>query len=329
VTVATPQFLQTKSYSAQALRQMFESIAVQEGIIAGGDYATTQRGAGANMSVDTAAGKAFVQGDTIVRQGLYQAVNDAVVNTAVAAAHATLPRLDQLVLRVYDSTVTGSSDVAQLEMVAGTPTASASLANRLGAAALPASALRIADVLVPAAAASIVNANIGNPIDPRAGSLASLTGAPPAYAFARPLAYTPYALINRLATQSLTTGVGAALSWDTETADNDAIHDPSVNPTRLTCRTPGTYQINAEITFAANATGNRYLQLDHRDSGGVGQRAITPIHRQKALGVVTDIVHMAVSCKMRYGDYIEILAQQDSGGALNATGWADMTMTGP
>lgn len=173
MTLLEPMWLPTKTVpfgpaaGKQGLRYMLQQLGdLQEGVFAAGDFDVTQRGAGANMSVDVAAGGAWIIGDDTARQGAYHLVNDATVNVAVSTAHATLPRVDQVVARIYDSTVVGGSDVPAIEVIAGTPTASAQCTDptaanyRLGAAALPNGAVRLADVQVDAAAASIVNAKI-------------------------------------------------------------------------------------------------------------------------------------------------------------------------
>lgn len=161
MAVEFPRFLQTKQYSAKLLRDVFLDAPVQNGVLGAGDLMVTQRGAGANMSVDVAAGSGWVKGTSSARQGLYNLYNDATVNVTLTAANATNPRVDQIILRVYDSTDGGSAqDIGALEVVTGTATAGATLNNRTGVGALPAHSIVIADVLVPAAAASVTNANI-------------------------------------------------------------------------------------------------------------------------------------------------------------------------
>lgn len=76
--------------------------------------------------------------------------------TAVhSTAHATLPRIDLVVMQLLDT-----AEVGELQVVTGTPTATADLDNRLGAPALPDSALHLADVLVGAAATNVATADI-------------------------------------------------------------------------------------------------------------------------------------------------------------------------
>lgn len=156
------ELLDTKQYPASILRYMFQQAPAQAGVVNAGDYLVSQRAAGANMSIDIAAGGAWVQGGSTARQGLYHQVNDATVNQTVAPADATNPRVDTAILAGNDSNVVGISDTPQLSVVAGTPTAGATLDNRSGANSLAAypSFLRVADVLVPAGSASVVNGNI-------------------------------------------------------------------------------------------------------------------------------------------------------------------------
>lgn len=153
--------LDARTYEFEWLRRFFE-VGRQEGVDAAGDFKVTD-GAGADLKVDVAAGLALVKGDTGFRNGLYLQLNDAVIANAVTfdAAHATLPRIDQVILRVGDSDDLGSAgDVPAIEKLTGAATAGATLDNRNGATALPNDCLRLADVLVPAAATSLLAANI-------------------------------------------------------------------------------------------------------------------------------------------------------------------------
>lgn len=135
---------------------------LQEGVVDAGDYDVTQRAAGANMSVDVAVGDAFIQIDSGARNGLAFSYSDALENLAVSASHATLPRIDTVVLQYNDTSIPAGvgGDVPTIRVLAGTPTSGATLDNRNGAVALPADALLLADVLVPAASVTVTNANI-------------------------------------------------------------------------------------------------------------------------------------------------------------------------
>lgn len=156
----------TPGYDAIDLRRLSQ-IGVQEGVVDGPSWVVSQHSP-LGLSVDIAATgtPATVQGDSISDQGLYAvAPHASVINLTVAAAHASLPRLDQVILHVYDSAIDGSgSNKASVEMLTGTATSGTTLDNghdgSHGAAALPPTAIRLADVLVPPAATTITNTNI-------------------------------------------------------------------------------------------------------------------------------------------------------------------------
>lgn len=162
IALLVTDYLDTKQYPASADRYLAQQQALQPGVVNSGDYQVAQRGVGANMSVDVAAGGAWVAGTFVARQGLYHQVNDGTVNQTVAPADATNPRIDQVILSINDSTVSGNSDTPTLTVVAGAPTAGATLANRSGVDPLTTygAFLRLADVLVPAASTSVVTQNI-------------------------------------------------------------------------------------------------------------------------------------------------------------------------
>jgi len=149
-------------YDAIDLRRM-SMVGQQEGVHDSGGWNVTQHTPAA-MQVDIAGtvGLATVQGDTITAQGFYVvAPHSATASLDIATAHATLPRIDQVLLHVYDNQVDGlGSNRAAMEILTGTATSGATLDNRNGAASLPATAIRLADVLVPGGAGTIVNSNI-------------------------------------------------------------------------------------------------------------------------------------------------------------------------
>jgi hypothetical protein len=164
VTLLIPELLTTKTYPFGRIRRTLESLGLQEGVYDAGDYKVTQRGAGANKSVDIDAGRGWVRGDNTARQGNYHAENDAIVNRAVPDNTSGNPRVDQAILRIYDSSVIGGGlDQAEVEILQGTPTAGATLDNAAGVtsrAALPLTAIRLGEWVTPTGFTSITNAII-------------------------------------------------------------------------------------------------------------------------------------------------------------------------
>lgn len=171
MALRTPFANDAKSYGFEWLRAMLET-GLQEGVLnmagAGTDFKVTAAAAGAPLRVDVAAGAALTKGDsgapgTGLSQGLYLTINDAAIANAVAlaAADGSNPRLDQIALRIRDtSDLAGAADDATLVVLTGTPTSGATLDNRNGNAALPNDHLRLADVLVPAGATAVLAGNV-------------------------------------------------------------------------------------------------------------------------------------------------------------------------
>lgn len=113
----------------------------------------TQR-ASPDKYVSVAAGTAYMAA-TSVLGGSYQGHNDASYDVRIPDAHASLPRKDLVVARVRDAVDdTGSLNSWDVEVVQGT---AATVPVR---PSTPSGAIALAEVLVPAAATAIVNANI-------------------------------------------------------------------------------------------------------------------------------------------------------------------------
>jgi hypothetical protein len=150
----TPWGQQAVVYHAREDRRMLDRLPIQAGVTGPNELRVTPV-SGLTLSVD--AGDAWVAGSHsgVVRQGLYPVGAPTAEQVVVGTAHASLPRIDQVVLRVRDTVpapaASGDAEnTGKLEVVAGTATSGATLDNRTGAAALPASSLRLADILVPA-----------------------------------------------------------------------------------------------------------------------------------------------------------------------------------
>jgi hypothetical protein len=112
--------------------------------------------------------------------------------------------------------------------------------------------------------------------------------------------------------QSLATGGNAALTFNSERFDNDAIHDTGTNPTRLTCKTAGKYLIAATLRFA-QAGGGTFRQTFFKVNGttSIATDLRLPSASQDIDVTISTIWDMAVN------DYVELFAGQDSGGAIN------------
>lgn len=121
--------------------------------------------------------------------------------------------------------------------------------------------------------------------------------------------------VIRSTDQSISSGAWTAISFSSATWDDRpsgvSAQWSSGSPTRLTCRANGLYLITGHLSFAGNSTGRRI--------GRVYLNGSTEIALQSHPAISTNPVHLTFSVlrKLTAGDYIELGAFQDSGGALN------------
>lgn len=128
-----------------------------EGTLGASSFAVTERALGANMTLDIAAGVAVLEGDDAADQGRYLVREDAATASAVTigTADATNPRIDLVGIQLNDPSEGGAAGRNSVFAVeAGTAAASPS------APTTPDSFLVLAQVLVPAGAVSIDDADI-------------------------------------------------------------------------------------------------------------------------------------------------------------------------
>lgn len=119
-----------------------------------GPFAVTQHAAGANFSVDIAAGKCFIRDDDITNGGTYMVWNDSTFNlTGIPSPPASGTRHHRIVLQMQNKSENGSWSGYTMA-----PTVVADTGG--GLPAEPASALTIAQVDVTVGQASVTNSNI-------------------------------------------------------------------------------------------------------------------------------------------------------------------------
>lgn len=161
------------TFGADAVYNLLDAL-ISAGVVGSTDLTVSQRAAGANLSVDVSSGTAFVA-FTSPAGGKRQVTIDATTNSGTPGApnsaggwlttftspHASLPRIDRVVLTVRDNNLDASGAYdSVLRVIAGTATSGATLTNLTGAAAVPSNSLLLANVLVAASATSITNAQI-------------------------------------------------------------------------------------------------------------------------------------------------------------------------
>lgn len=101
----TPKWLQAGVYAARLDRHVIEELFRRKNRVLRG-LAVTQRGAGANFTVDVSAGSAVVLGTTQADQGAYLCRSTA-VESVTASATPAAPRTDSVYLVVNDPNAGG------------------------------------------------------------------------------------------------------------------------------------------------------------------------------------------------------------------------------
>lgn len=142
------------TYAAVEDRLFITSLWDTEGVIAGG-LKVSQRAAGANFSVDVAAGQAIITGDDVAFQGTYMVFSDAVANLSIPSPPGSGTRIHRVVAQIKDKLHNGSYSTYEWVLSVLQDTGS-------GTPAVPGSAYSLATVSVTAGQASVLDANIAD-----------------------------------------------------------------------------------------------------------------------------------------------------------------------
>lgn len=284
-----PLFLNVDStYTAASLGLPYRDL-VSEGVLGTASLNVSQRGAGANMSVDVAAGTAWIQGDDSVNQPCYRVVNDATKNLSISAAHATNARNDIVIAEVRDSAFSGVNTDWQLRVIAGTAAASP------GTPSVPNNAIKLAEINIPATDTTIGDAQI---TDTRGRAFVRQGG-------------IPACRVYNSSTVAVAHNSFTTITFNSERFDTAGLHSTSTNTGRLTFPVAGIYQVGAAIYWTANSTGIRTMRI--MVNGGTAL-AYTEFNAGAVSGpglIINTIYSFAA------GDYVTFDAYQTSGGSLN------------
>ena len=150
-------------------------------------------------------------------------------------------------------------------------------------------------------------------------TLASATISGQAYSYADSPQNYPFGTVairvERSTNQSIPNNTWTTLSFDTiVTEEKPATTSQwsSGDPTKLICRLPGYYLINAHVRLAANATGGRGINLVKNGSTALVGNVYA------AFSGIDAHIQCSAIVKLDTGDYIEAKALQNSGAALDA-----------
>jgi hypothetical protein len=141
------------NYAAQDDRELLSALFPKNGPIEGTDFLMTQRGAGANFSVDISAGRCAIVGSSNSEQGTALVRSTGVVNLTTPAAPGSGTRHHRVVAELLDKQAAGTLYGWQFHLVEDTGG---------GLPAAPASSCTLGQVNIAAGAASVTNASIAN-----------------------------------------------------------------------------------------------------------------------------------------------------------------------
>ena len=122
---------------------------------------------------------------------------------------------------------------------------------------------------------------------------------------------SPAARVYNSANISIPNATLTALTFNSERFDNDSIHSTASNTSRLTATTAGVYSISGNFTMAPLGSGKGLI--------GVRLNGSLIIAYQRFAGITATNLIQAIQTtyKLDVGDYVELVAHQDSGSALN------------
>jgi hypothetical protein len=306
MAVETPAFAnQSGGYTAeQSRRAIFaayaRTAANSPGIIAGGLLSTADlqlTAPGSGMSVNVSTGECIIGGSEGGAQGGYYARGTSTTNLSIAAANATNPRIDTVCATISDAGYTeptgGSGNQWTPQVVTGTATATASLANLLGAAALPLSSLLLGYVLVPATAVNIITADIANKatvVNPQIQGAPQIQGS----------------LTVGSISWASTAGTSLGGSWTGFTAGTYM----TASSAGLTVTRAGVYLVLGGWVWDSGATGQRAIFITKNNVNTANSTVAQPGSSTVPAQQTSDFVPCVV------GDVLGLMGGQNSGGSV-------------
>lgn len=130
----------------------------------------------------------------------------------------------------------------------------------------------------------------------------------------------PVAFLTQGTVQSLPSSAWAAVTYDQSGVDTYGGHSNTTNPSRYTAQVAGWYSVGGGASTAANATGQRGAAVARNGTRVQGGAAMS----QAASALSPTVPTPPTLAYLNVGDYLEIDAYQNSGGALNTASSSDL-----
>lgn len=126
-----------------------------------------------------------------------------------------------------------------------------------------------------------------------------------------PYLYNEGARVYHNAHQAIPNSTSTILSYNSERYDTDAIHSPTVNNSRLTCKTAGKYVINTQIAWETIVGGRRNIVILLNGATSIANEWRNAMVGGICRHQIATIYHLAVN------DYVETRVYHDQGAPLN------------
>jgi hypothetical protein len=298
-----PQWLQATggdaaiNYAAQDDRELLSTLFPVGGPLTPADFQMTQRGAGANFSVDISAGRCAVVGTTSTEQGTFLTRTTGVVNlTTPSAPGSGATRTHRVVAEILDKQAAGSLYGWRFHLLEDTGS---------GEPAAPASSFTLGTVSIAVGQGSVLNANITNQ-----NQFVGISAGRPSVC-ARFTASSGNTIPNNTDTVLTFQGV----DWDT---DPLGAMWSAGTPYIITVRRPGLWLIEVESNWAANATGVRSGKVQKNVAGSGSDNTKTVLgYNVLAANANETLVTACKRVRLATGDTLRLDYFQNSGSGVN------------
>lgn len=113
---------------------------------------------------------------------------------------------------------------------------------------------------------------------------------------------------NNATANTLVSGTGASIAFDSELYDTDNMHSTTSNTTRLTAQTPGLYDIKGSADFGSSSSGTRQISIYKNGSAQAFD--------SDGAMAAADVLFLSKEIYLAAGDYVELWALQTTGANL-------------
>jgi hypothetical protein len=248
-------------------RKMMVHAGRANGVLRGLDNALAVTGDSSGMQVKVATGQVWIEG--------HWGRSETIKTVPVSASHATLARLDRVIVRVDFV-----NNKIELDTLTGTPAASPALPSLTQNSSVYES--HLAEVAVAAAASTI---SAGNVTDNR-------------------IFTSSFARFTKSGTQSLTTGTTTKVSCSVATTAGGEIIANSGN-TEWTLNRDGWWLMSAGISFATGTTGFRRLAIGTAGGTMVAQQETSASPDSVKMNVATALQVVVGTAYSLYGHHTQ------------------------